>query len=104
MRESDFLDKKNIRKLGKVVRGDEDWDRYKRFIRHIPGHKNHIHVRIGNGPGQPGCFPGANPEDETEEVEGGGEDGFDIEALGLPPGKSNRKPVSVSSQGADIQE
>lgn len=69
-----FLDRKHIRSLSKTASKDEDWNMYKRFIRHMPSHKNHFHVRIGNGPGLPGCVPGARPEleveydfDETEE-------------------------------------
>ena len=77
-----FLDKKLIRKLGKVAKGDEDWEKYWRYIRHIPGHRNHMHLRIGDGPGQPGCAGGGNPEDEPEEIEGV-EESVDLEALDL---------------------
>ncbi len=62
-----FLDRRHIRALSKYAQKDEDWEIYRRFIRHMPGHKNHFHVRIGNGPGSPGCFPGAKPELELEE-------------------------------------
>lgn len=88
-----FLDKKLIKKLGKAARGDEDWARYARFIRHMPSHKNHFHVRIGDGPGQPGCFPGANPEDETDELDGIEEE-VDLEAMDVSPGP-NRKAASI---------
>jgi murein endopeptidase len=103
-----FLDKKLIRKLGKVTRGDEDWEKYRRFVRHIPGHKNHMHIRIGDGPGQPGCYPGANPEDETDEIEGV-EESVDLEALDFSPKIAGPKPASTSQnsatgQGADAQE
>jgi murein endopeptidase len=74
-----FLDRRLIRKLGKVARGDEEWDKYWRYIRHIPGHRNHMHVRIGEGPGPVGCS-GGNPEDESEELDGG-EEAIDLEAL-----------------------
>ena len=50
------LDKKLIRKLGKAAHGDEDWNKYWRYIRHVPSHRNHMHVRIGDGPGQPRGF------------------------------------------------
>ncbi len=66
-----FLDRRLINKLPKVARGDEEWDTYRRFIRHMPGHRNHIHVRVGNYPGQPGCVSDAKPE--LEEGEGGDE-------------------------------
>lgn len=62
-----FLDRKHIKALARYAKNDEDWSRYQRFIRHMPGHKNHFHVRVGPGPGQPGCGPGARPELETEE-------------------------------------
>ena len=68
-----FLDRRQIRKLAKQAGRlghpgyDVEWNQYKRFIRHMPGHKNHFHVRIGNGPGGAGCFPGAKPELELEE-------------------------------------
>jgi murein endopeptidase len=61
-----FLDRKHIRSLEKVAKHDVEWALYHVFIRHMPGHKNHFHVRIGNGPGKPGCVPGANPESEDD--------------------------------------
>lgn len=88
-----FLDKKLIRKLGKVARGDEDWNKYWRYIRHIPGHKNHMHVRIGDVPGAAGCS--GNPEDETEDMEGV-EESVDLEALDLQ--LTGPKPASTSSR------
>jgi murein endopeptidase len=94
-----FLDKKLIRKLGKAARADEDWNKYWRFIRHMPSHKNHMHVRIGDGPGQPGCFPGANPEDETEELDGtdGAEEEVDLEALDGSPKPGDEAPKTSAS-------
>jgi murein endopeptidase len=101
-----FLDKKLIRKLGKFARNDADWTQYGRFIRHMPAHQNHFHVRIGAGPGQAGCFPGANPEDESEEsdgievfdgneeIDGSSDDALDFEAMGIPRGK-DRKMAST---------
>lgn len=65
-----FLDKRLIPKLGKgaYASGDgELWEKYRRFFRHMPGHKNHFHVRVGDWPGDPGCVPDATPELETEE-------------------------------------
>ena len=63
-----FLDRKLIRKLDRAAQGDEDWQLYRRFIRHMPAHKNHHHVRIGAFPGQPGCVADAKPELEEEET------------------------------------
>lgn len=61
-----FLDRRHIRSLSKYAKNDEDWNTLRRFIRHMPGHRNHFHVRIGYGPGEPGCVPGANPELEED--------------------------------------
>lgn len=62
-----FLDRKLIGKLAKQAQGDPDWEKYGRFIRHMPGHKNHFHIRIGEGSGAPGCAVGSDPELEYEE-------------------------------------
>jgi murein endopeptidase len=62
-----FLDQRHIRALARAVRGEREWTTYHRFIRHMPGHKNHFHIRVGNGPGLPGCTPNARPELEFEE-------------------------------------
>lgn len=72
-----FLDQKLIRKLSSVAHQEEEWSRYQRFIRHMPGHKNHFHIRVGEGPGLPGCVPNAQPELELEE-DG---DGLDLDFL-----------------------
>lgn len=72
-----FLDRKMIAKLARTVGAeDPDWEKYRRFIRHVKFHKNHLHVRVGDGPGDPGCVPNPMPELETEE-----EDGEDTEAM-----------------------
>jgi murein endopeptidase len=62
-----FLDRRLIAKLRKSARDDEDWGKYGRFLRHVRGHKNHFHVRVGDHPGAPGCGPDAHPELEEEE-------------------------------------
>lgn len=66
-----FLDRRLIRKLGKhAAKADpEEWQRLGRFIRHMPGHANHFHVRVGNFPGIPGCVADAHPELETEDMQ-----------------------------------
>lgn len=51
-----FLDNKLIQKLNATVYGDPEWRKLRQFIKHVPGHHNHFHVRIGGGPGVPGCF------------------------------------------------
>jgi murein endopeptidase len=62
-----FLDRRLISKLGKYASDDEDWPAYKRFLKHVRGHRNHFHVRVGDTPGLPGCSPDAHPELEEEE-------------------------------------
>jgi murein endopeptidase len=62
-----FLDQRHIRTLSKYAHADSEWRSYHRFIRHMPGHKNHLHIRVGNGPGPAGCTPTARPELESEE-------------------------------------
>lgn len=83
-----FLDRSHIHKLAKYMSKipDPEWSTLRRFIRHVPGHKNHHHVRIGEGPGLPGCTSDARPELETEE-NGGVDDGeLDLEKDLLPSG------------------
>lgn len=62
-----FLDRRDIAKLSRVAWNDPEWLVFRKFIRHVRGHNNHFHVRIGDGPGQLGCAPNANPEDEPTE-------------------------------------
>ena len=64
-----FLDRKMINRLSRVAAKDPEWMTYRKFIRHIRGHQNHLHVRIGNTPGAPGCGPGARPDLELEPEE-----------------------------------
>ncbi|MBC7692536.1 MAG: penicillin-insensitive murein endopeptidase [Methylotenera sp.] len=62
-----FLDRKLIARLSRVAGSDPDWANYRKFIRHVRGHDNHLHVRLGSHPGQPGCV--ANPMPELESVD-----------------------------------
>jgi murein endopeptidase len=59
-----FFDRRNIRKLAKYAARDPDWRLYGRFFRHQAGHRNHMHVRVGDYPGPPGCG-NAHPELES---------------------------------------
>ena len=76
-----FLDRRHINSLRKVAGSDPDWKTYGRYIRHIPGHRNHMHVRIGEGPGLPGCVQSQDEpvqiddedSDSVEETEAGPE-------------------------------
>ena len=73
-----FLDRHNIWKLARLARrGDgpdggpkgwaEEWETYRHLIHHVPGHRNHFHVRIGEGPGPAGCAMMANGMGQEEE-------------------------------------
>lgn len=77
-----FLDRRNIRKLAKVAAADEDWLTYRRFIRHQKGHRDHMHVRIGDWPGQPGCVSNPKPElesgDDPDPSEGDADAALDV--------------------------
>jgi murein endopeptidase len=50
-----YLDRRHIARLARAAGEDPDWQRFGPLIRHVPGHQNHFHVRIGEGPGAPGC-------------------------------------------------
>lgn len=52
-----FLDKRLIRKLEKAAFGDAKWREVRPFIQHTRGHRNHFHIRVGDGAGGPGCKP-----------------------------------------------
>ena len=77
-----FLDRRNIRKLAKFARSDEEWPKLQRFIRHVPGHRDHMHVRIGDIAGGPGCGPNAHPENETDDEGEAGEGAEGAEGSG----------------------
>jgi murein endopeptidase len=62
-----FLDRRLIRKLEKAARGDPDWPAYRRFVRHMRGHRNHLHVRVGEIPGEPGCKVDPSLEEEFDD-------------------------------------
>jgi murein endopeptidase len=61
-----FLDRKLIGKLARVAGDDPEWPQLRSHIRHVKYHKNHMHVRIGDHPGEPGCHI-ADLDEEIEE-------------------------------------
>lgn len=64
-----FVDRRHIRAIEKEVRKRGEWDewvRLRRFVRHMRGHRHHFHVRVGDGPGVPGCASDPRPELEYE--------------------------------------
>lgn len=81
-----FLDRRWISKLANAAKGDPEWYRLRSFLKHAKGHRNHFHVRIGNGPGDPGCPLGSEPltaEDMDEsgiDGEGGGSESGSIDS------------------------
>ena len=85
-----FIDHRHIARLAKVAYGDPDWAVVRKFLRHVRGHRDHFHVRIGDGPGQPGCVPNANPDEELKmEYENGDETEGDTDSDGASvPGQT----------------
>ena len=65
-----FLDRSLIRKLSKIAANDPEWYRVHGFIKHVKGHKNHLHIRVGTGPGEPGCLGVMDSFDDEGEPEG----------------------------------
>ena len=33
----------------------EAWSKIRRYVKHMRGHRRHFHIRVGDGPGLPGC-------------------------------------------------
>lgn len=50
-----FLDQRLIHTLAHQAGKDPAWKEYRHYIRHVKGHHNHMHIRIGDGPDAPGC-------------------------------------------------
>jgi murein endopeptidase len=70
-----FLDKRHIRTLAKWASKNgqtEAWSRMSKYIKHVRGHRNHIHIRVGDVPGPAGCMTSEqwDTEDEDEGFEG----------------------------------
>lgn len=60
-----FLDRDHIRALDRYAKEDPEWSKLKRFVRHVRGHRDHFHIRMGSGPGIAGCA--GNPDLEEDE-------------------------------------
>jgi len=63
-----FLDRRLIGKLAKVAKDDPLWPTARKVIQHQKHHRNHFHVRIGEGPGPMGCA--AKDDDDSETADG----------------------------------
>lgn len=77
-----FIDKRHIKKISKIAYNDPDWPQYRRYLRHQKGHRNHMHVRVGDHPGPPGCYPGANPELEEDIIDSDTDEAGTIDSVG----------------------
>jgi hypothetical protein len=60
-----FLDRRHIAKLRRFAGRDPDWKKFSSRIKHIPGHRDHFHVRISTS----GCSLPAPGMDEPEVLE-----------------------------------
>jgi murein endopeptidase len=85
-----FLDRRHIAKLSKyAAREDmEEWMKLARFIRHIKYHRDHLHIRVGDRAGKPGCAADPHPELETEE---------DMDLVEEIPGDSEASTAPLNS-------
>lgn len=73
-----FLDQVHIHSLAHLAKKtkDPEWKALSPYIKHVLGHHNHFHVRIGSGPGKPGCFI-QNSEEHDLDLEDEFEEGSD---------------------------
>ncbi|MBS1961328.1 MAG: penicillin-insensitive murein endopeptidase [Bdellovibrionales bacterium] len=67
-----FVDKSHIRALERYAKTDPEWSKLRPYLRHIRGHRDHFHMRVGSGPGAPGC---ASDPDMEEAEDLGDEEG-----------------------------
>jgi murein endopeptidase len=64
-----FVDRSHIRALDRYAKNDPEWTKLKKFIRHIRGHRDHFHFRVGSGPGVPGCASDPALEEDEDQNE-----------------------------------
>ncbi len=88
-----FLDKKNIAKLNRYAKDDPEWEKLKPFVRHVKGHRDHFHIRVGDGPGVPGCKVDPNLEEDEDIADFSENPTLDGE-------KENEKEDETSEEGA----
>jgi murein endopeptidase len=118
-----FLDKRHIRTLAKWALKNgfiAEWERMAPYIKHVRGHRNHIHVRVGDLPGAPGCtgqpgeldeeddlFEGDAPSEsenpdselETDEPDNSGEVAEILKSLGAKPLKPQESWLTPPGKG-----
>jgi murein endopeptidase len=97
-----FLDKKLIRKLAKVAAKEdpEAWRKLGHLVQHVRGHRNHMHIRVGAGPGEPGC-PAWEGDAEDLEDEMAPENDSIADALAAPVRQGAGAPLSSSASETD---
>lgn len=89
-----FLDRKLIGALAKAFAGDPLWSQYRGFLRHVKGHRNHFHIRVGIFPGAPGCLAPEPSDSDFEDEEVNLEDELDEET----PVESTTESLQVPAQ------
>ncbi len=88
-----FVDKKHLAKLGRYAKEDPEWEKLKPFIRHVKGHRDHFHIRVGDGPGVPGCKMDPNLEEDEDFADFSENPTLDAE-------KDDEKEDETSEEGA----
>ncbi|MBC7384768.1 MAG: penicillin-insensitive murein endopeptidase [Cryobacterium sp.] len=88
-----FTDQKNIRMLDRYAKDDPEWSKVRRFIRHAKGHRDHFHIRVGSGPGVPGCMSDPNLE---EDEDGGDDEGLMVN--NAAPGEASEATDEESAE------
>lgn len=99
-----FMDSKHIRKLERYASVDPEWTKLKPYIRHVRGHRDHYHIRVGDSPGAPGCNkePDLNDDEEiadeadSTEVASADEDSSGSDSDG--EGSVDERKASATSQ------
>lgn len=64
-----FLDRGHIRTLERYAKEDPEWQNLKRFVRHVRGHRDHFHIRLGSGPGAAGCASDPDLEEDEDQTD-----------------------------------
>lgn len=97
-----FTDRRHINRLAKAAAGDPLWPVLRRYIRHIRGHRGHMHLRIGEWPGAPGCQgdPDSEVPDETGEEEINDISNYDGSAV-APVGSPSPAPGQTLPEAED---
>jgi murein endopeptidase len=93
-----FLDSRLIQMMAKKVGKDPEWSKYRPFLKHVRGHRDHFHARIGEAPGEPGCKAGSITDDEVEDMGDEGDEYTDQIELSTIPQADQQSKSSEESQ------